>query len=443
METEWKLIYSKSCSRHLLHYFNVPLQCNTSSVKGPIAIFQCSVGSAPARLLVYETLRDKHGERSMRTIQGVSILLLDFLLVTSLLLTTDVQEWRKFDANTSQIAASNYANGHKNKVPAGPSSATTSWADFVIVDLPPNVSTTEVPSDARSPTPTSPTMPKFIYTDSIYSDVTSVGRHNSVSSLVSANNDKVSPPTRPLSPSTESMFYPLANASAPSHTYIDPSFYRGEDAPPVPLIPKQLHHLNSEDKRILSSRPLTSSSTTSSLRQRRELPLAPGQLHIGRIVSSPSPSSSFVGSDDLSFSPLDVASPVSLSKSRSISRPLPRPPPLSPLLDDSDGETPALRTVRSQTRLDRRTSQRPQRSLPPTPIPSVSGRQLPRQPKKFSQEDLSQWVHMLTSPRGLPTIPLPGASMFDAPPPAYNAIDHADAAQVSISSPSPSDHLGS
>ncbi|KAM6501661.1 hypothetical protein JOM56_001638 [Amanita muscaria] len=66
--------------------------CTSPSVKGPIAILEPAAGSLPLRLQVYETFRDKYDGRQISDHQGVSILLLDYILITSLLLVTDVRE---------------------------------------------------------------------------------------------------------------------------------------------------------------------------------------------------------------------------------------------------------------------------------------------------------------------------------------------------------------
>jgi hypothetical protein len=62
-------------------------------MKGPIAIFEQSIASMPATISVFETLQDKHDTRPKPSHRGVPLGLLDYLLVTSLFLVTDVYEW--------------------------------------------------------------------------------------------------------------------------------------------------------------------------------------------------------------------------------------------------------------------------------------------------------------------------------------------------------------
>ncbi|PCH36071.1 hypothetical protein WOLCODRAFT_140209 [Wolfiporia cocos MD-104 SS10] len=67
--------------------------CTTSGIKGPIAVLDAAVLSAPPRLRIYETLIMSEHARSQRNHAGVPFLLLDYLVATSLLLTTTTQEW--------------------------------------------------------------------------------------------------------------------------------------------------------------------------------------------------------------------------------------------------------------------------------------------------------------------------------------------------------------
>ncbi|KAF7361615.1 hypothetical protein MVEN_00504700 [Mycena venus] len=67
--------------------------CTTSSVKGPIATFHPAVEGVPPRIKVYETLHDKYDSRPILVHNGVSVLLIDHLIITAMLLVTDVQDW--------------------------------------------------------------------------------------------------------------------------------------------------------------------------------------------------------------------------------------------------------------------------------------------------------------------------------------------------------------
>ena len=69
------------------------VQCNSTPVKGPIAVFNPPIDQIPARLSVYETLHDERKAVPMLLHQGVSIFLLDYLLITAILLVSNPQEW--------------------------------------------------------------------------------------------------------------------------------------------------------------------------------------------------------------------------------------------------------------------------------------------------------------------------------------------------------------
>jgi len=232
--------------------------------------------------------------------------------------------------------------------------------------------------------------------------------------------------TPPLSVAAAESFY--YSAAATSNTYISPPFFSNpQNPPPVPQIPPQFKSLN--------GRPFSSQPST------------PFSASFTPPPESPRPNSaeSRIGSVQSHTSNLSQAVPSS------IRRPLPRPPPVPPVSSDP----PLARRMQSSNQLRNDTSlgvlsppPRPQRSLPPTPsigqtnvplpVPVPELQTLPenhdplervsrhsRQPPitKVSQEDLTNWVHMLTNPqRDLPPAPLPSSSIFDVPPPAYNTI---------------------
>ncbi|CDO68955.1 hypothetical protein BN946_scf184782.g3 [Trametes cinnabarina] len=67
--------------------------CVTNAVKGPVAVLDAATLSAPPRLKVFHPLIDRDLARSQDNYKGVPTIFLDYLVVTSLLLVTDVQEW--------------------------------------------------------------------------------------------------------------------------------------------------------------------------------------------------------------------------------------------------------------------------------------------------------------------------------------------------------------
>jgi len=71
-----------------------PIQCTCSSIKGPLAILQAAYLSAPPRLRVYSSLtREDGADRNQPNYGGVPHVLLDYLVATSLILVTDIEEY--------------------------------------------------------------------------------------------------------------------------------------------------------------------------------------------------------------------------------------------------------------------------------------------------------------------------------------------------------------
>ncbi|KAJ7594551.1 hypothetical protein C8J56DRAFT_1161150 [Mycena floridula] len=389
--------------------------CVTASLKGPIATLDPALESVPPRLKIFETLYDKHDPQPLLVHHGVSILLLDHLLLSSLLLVTDIQEWmvvKKYEEDASPIDALTLG------VPqSAPATSSFQWRKIMLGEpiFPRRQSGTISPaSDMPPPTPTTPSqMAKILYREPIYPSLkndscTTVSEASDLEysddeELATSHQLSQPSPSRPPSPSAESVCYPLVNGSAPNHTYLDPMFYNDEqDVPPVPPLPSQY----ARNGRPGSSTGSTAGSTTSSGRT-RELPRIPQ----GRSQDLPPRSRSTPPRD----SP-EAASPVvsnsesrrRLGRTQSVSyRRLPTPPV------QSDGyheirprpSTSKLRTIG----LDKTLSQR---SLPPTP-----GSAVPRLPQQYkdSMGDL-QWStsHFATSS---------SSEVIDLPPPAYTSIN--------------------
>ncbi|KAJ7079055.1 hypothetical protein B0H15DRAFT_891541, partial [Mycena belliarum] len=216
--------------------------CTTSSVKGPIATFHPAVEGVPPRINVFETLHDKYDSRSMMVHNGVSLLLMDHLIVTAMLLVTDVQDWmlvQKYEGSSSDSAPSlpplSASSSDLFDMPPQSAPASASQWRKILYGEPlfpkryPNsrtVSTTDL--SASAPLPTSAKQMAKIQ-----------GASASTSSLPS----RQLPPTRGPNPSAESVLNPShpgagVRPSPPGHTYMDPGFY-AVGAPPVPQIPAQ------------------------------------------------------------------------------------------------------------------------------------------------------------------------------------------------------------
>jgi len=389
----------------------------------------------PARIKVFETLRDKYDARPMLVHQGVSILLLDYLLVSALLLVTDAREVDSKNLHSSPACrggislrsapASSQVQSQWKRILHGehffPKRASTmSSPSMLDVSHPKNVNQTQlakiIHGDPIHPTLRTPS-PDFSDSDNDSdSELETEPEPEEVTGL------RIRPPTgdsRAPSPSAESVFYPLTSASAPSHTYLDPSFY----VPPVPPIPAQ--YASSSSSRGESP------SLPSHSRSIRGLPPPPpkqGYSHRSRSSpprphTAPRPSTSPSSPVDSESSGLSVSlerrpSFDLISRSNSMAV---RTLPLPPQNPTSTPRETALRHTQSTTRLngrsyhnDRRTSRFPTRTLPPTPTSTASSRWMHKSFGSFSE-----WLGSSSHTRD--------SSFYDVdtPPPAYNDIDFA------------------
>lgn len=74
-------------------YSSYPRKCTTQTVKGPVAILEPTTGLTGPELRIYHTVFDPHAPNTQRMHAGVPLSVLDFLLVTSMLLLTETDEW--------------------------------------------------------------------------------------------------------------------------------------------------------------------------------------------------------------------------------------------------------------------------------------------------------------------------------------------------------------
>ncbi|KAF9568187.1 hypothetical protein CPC08DRAFT_718829 [Agrocybe pediades] len=448
--------------------------CTTSSVKGPIATLDASRGPEPLKLKIYETFHDKYDTKPMPAFKGVSVLLLDYLLITAMLLVTDLQEWMLVRKADGQSVTTDTEPG-PSFAPEVPFRSDPKFRKFMYGEpIFPKLSgegSTKAPSvksrskspvgSARRPsTPRTPDsgMPRFAYPESDgLSSPDASGSRERYASMTDSEDEEDDLDTFSLveTRSTSAIDNYHFSAAEPSHNYLDATFSSSEELPPVPPLPLQY----AKSFRNFSSQPSTPISGT--FAPSREPLLLPSADFISRPRSSPPLESSVVGSsrdsrqysDSLehprvhsiarSESVMSQNSSMSRPSSSAARRPLPRPPPVPPI----NSSPPPARRVQSSSQLanypafpkDHPTS-RTQRSLPPTPgiIASPTSTSSPtnlhagtldtvhsRLPPitKVSQEDLTNYVHTLTSPqRDLPPQPLPSTSIYDVPPPSYNSI---------------------
>lgn len=375
-------------------------QCTTPCIKGPIAILDLANDQDRITLEVYETLRDKIDPHALPMYKGVSLLLLDYLIVTALLCVTDVSAWMEF-ANMQNIAPWNDANSGKelNNVPQSldHSSAMSS-------ELPSMPSNTSLPTTVSSFPPSS-----GLHGTGMSTSDASCSRWYTDTPLLEE------PPT--IEDSSKEyltlLYSPTSNSSSEAVGSSRSHMSAGKQNMPsvLPLL-SQLSRPSASTSSLAESellRPLNQPTTTSlhSPKTSQQPPLRLEKIDSSENVSNP------------------IQSP---SRSMSYRRPLPKPPRESAPRRTQSSTPPPIDSPATSTRTFR--------SLP-TPLtevlesnesrPSIPGhaRVHSRSPPmtKASQEELSQWVQGFTDPqRVLPPIPLPETVVFDLPPPSYSSI---------------------
>ncbi|KAJ7163545.1 hypothetical protein C8R43DRAFT_1123145 [Mycena crocata] len=433
--------------------------CVTSSVKGPIATFHPAFEGVPPRIKVFETLHDKYDARPMTVHNGVSILLIDHLIVTAMLLVTDVQDWmlvQKYEGSDSapSLPPLTPSSSLFDQPPQSAPASGAQWRKILYGEplfpkRTPNSRTVST-TDLSAPLPMSTKqMAKIVYGDPIYPSLTS----SPVTSIWDSEDEDedddlvayraqrgsynpsllgspLSPPTRVHSPSSESVAYP--NARSPSHTYMDPTYYGG-DVPPVPQIPAQYASSST------SSRGTTPPDSARS-RAPRELPAPPTPVSASsrsmhRSQSTPPREVPVSPYDRRPSEPLFLASP-------STSAPDPPPPPPVRTLTRSQSmklrqlptpptptEDPDERTASRSARRGSQYSQRSVYSQRSLPMPPGTGTvpPLPRPPpRKDPAEDL--WMYSWANATAGRT------SQFEAPPPYMEATSESPTSTRSITS---------
>ncbi|TRM69288.1 hypothetical protein BD626DRAFT_544078 [Schizophyllum amplum] len=433
--------------------------CTTVSVKGPIAILEPASASTPPKIVVYETLRDKYDTRSRNEHGGVSILLLDYLVATALLLVTDVQEWmvvRKYEGPTLDVAPPEGLDG-ETMLPHSHATSNRQWRKIIFGEplyrkrsLSLGSISSSTQSDTMPATPISDDPPHIPPEGDAFefgagealsgsseaatpeaSGSPVLTRPSSLVLDLALPNEATSRPSvlSPPSPSAESICYPLANASAPAHMYLDPAFYGENNIPPVLSLPS--------DQTSISSLPRLERSISIPGRRAgvRELPTPPREPApvLDPSVWTPSPISPSTDSSDLltfvrgpssassirpSTAPglADVPSPHPRTHTNSMNvRRLPQLPMAFPA--DPDSEYPDVRHARNATQMDdgvmpvpreKRSSAPLQiRTLPLPPTPTATSTAVPHMPapEPYKDEDV-EWMR---------------TSRYDAPPP-YSAI---------------------
>ncbi|EAU90903.2 hypothetical protein CC1G_02290 [Coprinopsis cinerea okayama7 len=225
--------------------------CTTLSVRGPVAVLEMAKDKTPTKLTVYETLHDKYDTKGVLSYHGVYIPLMDYLLVTALLLVTDLQEWmlvKKVEGRN--IIVPNPLGQEGSAVET--TTSDVQWRKILYREpmyrrLASETSSTytwftDSDSTHYPITPTSPRSPH-----QVYGHPPSAPAGESILSFTDSeyegDNEEVT--VRPISPSMESAFYPSQSDVAPAHGYADPSYHRKSmPPPPVPPLPAQFQGSN-------------------------------------------------------------------------------------------------------------------------------------------------------------------------------------------------------
>ncbi|KAI0775821.1 hypothetical protein BD413DRAFT_602983 [Trametes elegans] len=297
--------------------------CVTNAVKGPVAVLDAATLSAPPRLKVYHPLIERDVARSQDNYKGIPTIFLDFLVVTSLLLVTDVQEWLDRPREARIPGSSSYtvqrwlALIHNTPAPPEP--------DHPTVDLSLTVPSTP-PHSATFPSPGG-----FWETQSGVTSLSGSGSNGSGSGA-----SYLGEPFTPTTPATSGTSATSANSS----TFFSRST---EDAPPVPPVPGSsfVAH-NAEARRSPSDLPKSglqtsihsahsSTSTTNNAASRPYTQSGEGDEELASSRSGPGTSLSGGGAAALSTSAPTSPYPISASSSTSSSarpsrRQLPVPP---------------------------------------------------------------------------------------------------------------------
>ena len=97
METFWCTICRTSIDHKTepstCAYMLFPFQCTTETVRGPVAILEPAMQRAPPHLKILDPLFRVGSSRPQRMHNGLALSLLDFLLVTAMILLTPNDEW--------------------------------------------------------------------------------------------------------------------------------------------------------------------------------------------------------------------------------------------------------------------------------------------------------------------------------------------------------------
>ncbi|CAK5281326.1 unnamed protein product [Mycena citricolor] len=401
--------------------------CTTSSVKGPIATLHPAFEGVPPRLRIFETLHDRYDARPVPMHQGVSILLIDHLILTALLLVTDVQDWmlvQKYQGPGAEASPAGTSSSDllAEQAPLSAPVSTSQWRKVFYGEpifpkrypSPRNAST----PDLSAPVPTSSKqMAKIIYGDPLFPSISP----NPDTSTWAADDDDSDDDTWARQRDS-AMASPVLPQTPPNQTdtiFTPRQDYRKPDAPPpVPRIPTHFANESTSTSRSSSSReaPTPIDAPTSRASRQLPTPLKGRAPHRSQSTPPREPLAALYGrrpSEPLFLAmppaPPGPSEPSPATPSRTLVRSqsmrlrqLPLPP--------SEPSTPITPSVAGRT--SRRGSQYSQRSLPVPPGSPMGAPPLPPLPPLPQPKDPSDpmWFFSAAGPR---------ASQFVEAPPPY------------------------
>ncbi|KAH8107871.1 hypothetical protein BXZ70DRAFT_1003295 [Cristinia sonorae] len=220
--------------------------CTTAGANGPFAVLDSAVLNAPPRLSVFHNCLEEGETRYQENYKGVPVLLLDYLVATSLLLVTEVQEWLDRPQNAQGAV----------RIPGSSSYVIQRW--LAIIHNEP------IPSPPASPTLTAVSVPWTVAGHRISQGTSSSGMRSAT------NSDFSSMPSTPAT-SVYSSYYSSVH----------------EEIPPVPPLPQFSRHPDGEA--VVYRIPMANHSSQSLVPTSSPPPIQPA-LPPSRPPSQPAPS---------------------------------------------------------------------------------------------------------------------------------------------------------
>ncbi len=404
--------------------------------------------------------------------RGVSILLLDYILATSLLLVTEPQEWmfaRKFEEHDVCSLADSVSmsdTSGSNFLSSAAVTSTSQWRKIMYgepmypkrqVQSASSSGPSSPISDTVPQTPTSPdSLAKVMHGVPVYPKLVSTLPNLDVfpeSDQINEEFVSSTEPSRPTSPTADSIFFPAAGAG-------ESSFYHDDAERQVPSTLSRMTSSSPVQSYTAPTSP-TSGQThdTPSLKQALRPRSTPPQAHVQELTVPPLPgpsSARAVRSPSLPPSQpqrrpstarplprLPVASARGLRHTQSQQglrsekrssygqRALPSPPPLPPLsplnihrLGPVVDAGPIMQSPQRQTLFHSPMTSAPHDLCAPTSTayPDTLLHNTHRHQKTPDQDDLARWMGVLGDTRRFPDDVISTAP-YDVPPPAYDSIN--------------------